>query len=756
MIGAVGDDDPRIATLPLASSLIAFTGGPASGKTAALVRRYVALVGAGGLAPERTVVAAASAASARALAGRIAARLDAASRDAFAAAPFAGVTLDAVAFAIVADGAVGGGLAADIERLESYETEEIFARSAAPLFSADWEAFLGPDIDPEISGLRAPDRFASAVLRLIVKLRDAGIGPDAFLAKAQRGAARFYAAPPNLAEPGLLFATKDEYRASLTVGRDELEHQRRRELDLAKIVAKLYHAYLDELVRVGCLGAGDAIAEAVRLIDEQPGLARAYRERLRLAVVDDAHDLRSGELRLLQALFGRELCGVAIAGAPETATQAFDGARPDATFRLAATTIVLAGGGPPAQIAAVARAIIASDAERAVPQGDAVRVHRAGDRAAEIAFVAASVAARVAAGTPPERVAVLHRSARTLGAFEDALVARDIPVAPHGDVDLLARPEVADALAVLWVAADPFRHDHLLRVLQMPLVHLSDASAAVLCGEPADPQALLFPLPAEEPDGERRWDRRRDLRLASNVLGGHRDLDLTPLARERIRAFRARQERWALHARAAGIYAAPGIVSDAGLRAAQPGEPAARTARRNALIDALLGLIERYARRRPGSTLDEALAMLERVAGAERGPAISGPECGVFVGAIDRIGPRRFAHVFAVDVRAGSFPPYYVPDAFLFSANWGMIPKDAVGDASASRTAKFTWYQHHAKLRDTYADQHRRLLAYALTRADETATVSAGGRATRGLAAPELAAELARMRPRVADAPLPE
>jgi hypothetical protein len=287
----------------------------------------------------------------------------------------------------------------------------------------------------------------------------------------------------------------------------------------------------------------------------------------------------------------------------------------------------------------------------------------------------------------------------------------------HGDVDLLARPDVGDALAVLWSAADPYKHAWLLRALQSPSIALSDASLAVLCGEPANPQAMLFALPAGETDTDRRWDRRRDVRLATNVLRGERDADLSSVARERVTAFRERRARWAAHARDAGAGAARAIVADSGVLARRPGETAARAQRRGVLIEALLALIGRYETRFPGAQLDDALGMLERLAPEETGPPVSDPAAsGVFTGAIACIGPRRFEHVFAVDARAGSFPPYYVPDAFLFSPSYGMIPKDAAGDAPAARTAKFTWYSHQTKLKDAYAREHRKLLALAMSR----------------------------------------
>lgn len=722
MIDTFAALDPRVTALPIDSPLILIGGEPVSGKTEALARRASALLERDTVVADGAIVAAASPAAARALAARLAAHVDDATRAALASAPFVGATLETLAFAIVRDGAIAGGLAPDLERVDPYEAEEIFGRAAAPLFSAEWADYLGADVDPEISGLRAPGRFATAVLRLIVKLRDAAIGPDELLTRSQRGATAWYGKPPNLAEPGLLMATRDDYRSSLTVGPAELERQRRRELDLAKIVTKLYRSYLDALVEHGCLGPGDAIAEATRLLDEQPALLRRYREMLAFAAIDDAQDLRSGELRLLEALFGPKLARVTIAGSLACAIYTYAGARPEQTFKRATTTIEL---GP----------------SRATP---AVRVQRYADRPAEVAGVVDAIATEVANGTPPERLAIVHVSARTLIAFDEALVDRDVPVALHGDVDLLGRHDVQDALAMLWSAADPFRHAWLLRALASPLVALSDASLAVLCGEPADPQAMLFPLPADDPDSDRRWDRRRDVRLGTNVLRGERDAELTALARERLTRFRARRARWAGWARDAGARAAAAILADAGIRAPRPGETAARAARREGLGEALLALIDRYAARRRGATLDEALATLERIAAAERGPAIDDEASrGVFVGAIAQLGAQRFERIFVVDVRAGSFPPYYVPDAFLFSPQYGMIPKDAAGDGTASRTAKFTWYWYAAKLRDTFAGEHRRMLALAMSRADREVSVSAGGKPTRGIAMPELAVELA-------------
>ncbi|MFN2461464.1 MAG: UvrD-helicase domain-containing protein [Candidatus Velthaea sp.] len=756
MIPEIADAGARRAVeMPADAPLLAITGPAASGKTETLARRYAAILERDlALSPAATIVTASTASGAALLAERIRALLPAERRA--IDAPYAGVTLDRLAFDILAEHAPITGLAFSLEAIDAFDAQEIFSRAIAPLFSADWADYLGPEIDPEIPGLRAPDRFAAAVFRLIRKLRDAQIGPDEFVTACLRGAAAFYAATPNLSAPALLFATKDEHRPSLAVAPAELARQRLREIDLAKIIAKIYRSYLSELVAYGCLTAVDAVAEATRVVSEHPAVGRALRQRLALAVVDDVHDLHAGEFALLQAIFGTTLRGVTVAGDPDAATETFAGARPERIFAAAAATIALQGNyRVPPQIAGVVRALL--DGDRAVPppHGDAVRIYRATTQTGEAAFVAASIAALIRDGIEPGRIAVVHRSARCLAAYEGALTARNVPIALQGDAALFARHDALDALALLWSAVDPFAHAWLLRVLQMPLLGLSDATLALLCGEPTSTQQPLFDLPRDEAaEGGRRWDRRRDVRLGTNVVRGDRDADLDRAAVERLVCFRERRERWQQVTRGSDAATAAGaIVTDGGMFLARDAETAARTRLRGAVVERLLGIIRRYAERHPMHDLARALAYCDRIAASDDGPAFDDTSAGgVVVGSIDRIKARRFAHVFVVDVRAGSFPPYYAPDAFLFSAAYGMIPKDNVGDAATSRTAKFTWYQHKAKLRDAFAREHLRALTAALARADVSATVSAWGRATRGVGAPEFLSDLQARCPGVAPA----
>lgn len=105
---------------------------------------------------------------------------------------------------------------------------------------------------------------------------------------------------------------------------------------------------------------------------------------------------------------------------------------------------------------------------------------------------------------------------------------------------------------------------------------------------------------------------------------------------------------------------------------------------------------------------------------------------------------REFDRVIIANVRPGAFPVWYAPDRFLFSPKFGMIPKENVGDARASRTAKFTYYVHAVKANLKYNERERRVFNYALRRARESVLVTAWGTPTRGKTAPELLEELRR------------
>jgi superfamily I DNA/RNA helicase len=116
----------------------------------------------------------------------------------------------------------------------------------------------------------------------------------------------------------------------------------------------------------------------------------------------------------------------------------------------------------------------------------------------------------------------------------------------------------------------------------------------------------------------------------------------------------------------------------------------------------------------------------------------------VVVATVEAMRGHEFDIVIIPDAKAGAFPRYYVPDAFVFSPTRGFIPRDNVGAQGAGRTAKFTWYLHAVGARASYNREERRLFAFAISRARKNVVIAAAGPPTRGIAAPEFLEEIRR------------
>jgi superfamily I DNA/RNA helicase len=722
---------------PIDGPGLAIVGAAGTGKTFALVLRA-----------ERAAAAGPALLAAPTGAGLAALRASLALREPSPALAIR--SLPEVAFEILA--AAGEPL----RPIDDLEGARRFAAVAEGLFSLDWLEFT-PEldertegIDPEITGLRTPERFCAAAYRLIRKLRGARIAPDAFHQNALRGATQFYSGGARLNDPALIVDTQQKYRDSLVADARELARQHAREIDLVKILTKLYAAYLDDLARAGVATGVEALVRASDVLGRSPR-ARERARGIGPILIDQAEDLSAAAWAFAGALRGAEGTGLTLAGDPEQATLTFAGACGAGLLAKLPLRIELTHPHrrDPALVAAARQTLVPG---AAVTRSAALELlPREGSKDDEARAVAARVAALLESGVAPGEIAVVTRTLRTAAPFLGALLARDVPVELHGDANLYELPVVQDALAVLWALADPFRHDWLIRNLEAPWLNLSDATIALLCGEPADPQPLLFAVPESDADsGRNRWDRSRDLRLARNVLRGDRDGELPAGTRERLAAFRAALGRYEGLERTSGLAAlartmlAETVLAESGASASE------RFAR--AMCARLSERIERFAAEHPLASLWDFLcaAESEQHADEELIELETGrfdPQPAVSLCSVDGAKGRSFAHVFLVDLRAGAFPRYYVPDAFLYSQRYGIVPKENVGDAKAARTAKFTYVLYKIAARESYNKQERRALYTAASRAREHLTLSASGRPTRGVSAPEFYEELARSRP---------
>jgi superfamily I DNA/RNA helicase len=626
--------------------------------------------------------------------------------------------LEAYALALLRERGIAASLVDDAE------AELLFRDACAPLFELEWSDFAENQIDPEVPGLRSPQRFFESAFRLIRRLRDAGIEPAAFLQRALTAATEFYANPPNFADPRLLAATKSNFHDSLDVHPNELARQYRREVDLAKILAKLYEQYVELVETSGRMTARDASIAARRCIAGDAHFGVRLRERHGLAFVDDAQVLSAIDVRLLEAVFGKQLRAVTLCGDPASAISSVK---------------MTAGDG------ALARASVRVELKQQY-RAPVVEVHRDATPRQEAAQIAERIDGWLGEGVAPHHIAVLFRSVRHVSLYEAALLERGIPTLVAGDVNLFADRRALDAIALLWNVYDPFRHEWLLRTLAGAGVALSDASLALLCSEPPDPQRALFAFDEEPAPTARagRWDPKRDLRLGWNVVRDERDDALSDEARVRVRRFRKLREGWieAMHSLAFDDFVRK-VWREGLAREGTAGSARARA--QQSVLKRLLERLNDFVDERPESSLGDVLEYAEQRMTSDLETCdltTLDSEGFVPILSVEAAQGREFDRVVVANVRPGAFPRWYAPDAFLFSPRYGMIPKENSGDARASRTAKYTFYTFRMKSAQGYNDRERRAFEYALRRARKNVLVTASGPSTRGVTAPEFLEEL--------------
>ncbi len=299
-------------------------------------------------------------------------------------------------------------------------------------------------------------------------------------------------------------------------------------------------------------------------------------------------------------------------------------------------------------------------------------------------------------------------------------------------------------MALLWSVYDPFRHDWLLRVLSSAALRFSDASLAILCSEPPDPQRQLFAFDEEPPPTARasRWNPKRDLRLGWNVIRGERDDALSEPASTRIARFRRLREGWVATMHEAPFETFARTVWREGL--AREGDPGSARARaQQLLLRRLLDRLNGFFARNPDAATGDVLAYAEQRMESDLEGSMWHADAGfVRLLSVEAARGLEFDRVVVANVRAGGFPCYYSPDAFLFSPKYGMIPKDNTGDARAARTAKFTFYMFRSKATQQYFERERHAFQYALARACREVLVTAGGPPIRTTTAPEFLEEL--------------
>tara|TARA_R110002124_G_scaffold43238_1_gene132705 strand:- start:3229 stop:6330 length:3102 start_codon:yes stop_codon:yes gene_type:complete len=276
-------DDSQRAVVDLADDMSAVVvGAPGSGKTATLVELVAQRVHARGWSPEQIVVFSATRHSATALRDRLAARIDAPTLGPMAR------TANSLAFEVIREAAAVAGEGAPT-LLTGAEQDQIIADLLAGEIldgtGAPWPAHL----DTEVRRLRG---FRTELRDLMMRCVEFGVTPEQLAALGER------TDRPEWVAASAFISVYDAVKANY----------RDRHFD-----------------------ASELLAEAAVLIE---GGHYAAIDRLRLVVVDDAHELTEATISLVRALASRGITIIGF-GDPDLTTGSFRGAQPAVLSRWA-------------------------------------------------------------------------------------------------------------------------------------------------------------------------------------------------------------------------------------------------------------------------------------------------------------------------------------------------------------------------------------------------------------------------------------
>jgi len=470
--------------------------GPGTGKTHLLVERYLHLLNAEGLRPHQILAvtftnrAAAEMRERIARGGRLRAALDLA--DAWIG------TFHGICMRLLQENPLAAGLPVGVGVCD----EATRRRLRATLRRRLLDGALADGWQPAEALLLdlAEDAFWQGLWGSIDRLQDLLVGPDEFMDSVRERSERL------CRETARTLAADDLSPLDRTI----LEG---RAADYAylpevgAVVALLYRAYLDELRRSGLLDFPGQIMAAYRLLQERPEVRQRYRTQFRHILVDEVQDTSGAQMRLIEALAADGLANVTVIGDLKQSIYGWRNARPEnlAAFRPAdgrGKELTLRHNYRSYQeildVAAhslrplVARdRVPAREIELKAQKGSAdfpvVTLAGPADdltvdeaRPHEAAYVAAQVAAMLAAGYRGEEIVILLRGIAQASAYANALRAREIPSLVVGGRGFHGRAEVRDALALLRAAVDPLDGAALVRLMQGPLCGISDAGVAAL------------------------------------------------------------------------------------------------------------------------------------------------------------------------------------------------------------------------------------------------------------------------------------
>ena len=258
--------------------------------------------------------------------------------------------------------------------------------------------------------------------------------------------------------------------------------------EYALMTAEVFPLYQRGLKAQGAVDFDDLLVLPRRLFAEHPEILGKYVRRFRYLLVDEFQDTNRAQLELVRLLAGarRNVCAV---GDDDQCIYGWRGAEVRNILRFeqafpGATEVRLEQNyrSTPAILTA-AHGVVSRLPERRHKQlwtervgGPAVQLVVLPGEEDEAAWVARTVEQRLAAGLPPDEVAVLYRTNGQSRPLEEAFAARGLRYDVVGGGEFFDRREVRDVLAYLKALANPADEISLLRIVNVPARGIGDVT----------------------------------------------------------------------------------------------------------------------------------------------------------------------------------------------------------------------------------------------------------------------------------------
>src|SRR5438309_964087 len=341
--------------------------------------------------------------------------------------------------------------------------QELMARlrsgAAAPFDPDSFSALTVEDLD---------DLLRSG-LRFLLKLKGRGINPDRFRHRALDLHAQHWSGRPAPNGSG----GPDPARA---------------ELEAIDVLFTIYRSYEDALHAQGLRDFDDLLLEVIDALERVPEFRRRCRERFRYLIVDEFQDTNRIQLDFIRLAAADGFGNVTVVGDAKQSIYGWRDAEIDnIRMRFPGRRLPLTHNRRSYQgILDCATDFIHRDSDfaaepdlvatRGAGSGAPVSVLMAPDSRTEARSVAEAIRRLHVGGRAFREIAVLSHSVRMLPReFEDELRRQGIPYLTSGGSGFFDRQEIKDVLALLRLAENPMDDGALVRILQGPIVRLSDS-----------------------------------------------------------------------------------------------------------------------------------------------------------------------------------------------------------------------------------------------------------------------------------------